>query len=196
MSRRPTRSRLQIAALGAALALTAAGCGGDDEGDTEEATATTATEATTTDETSTTATTATTATAVTETEAGTTSTAAAVPTAPATIEADDQSSDGSTVTVASVTLPAAGFIAVHAEADGAPGPVIGHSDLLPQGTSTEVEITLDEPLSGTATVFPMAHVDANDNGQYDFEPPDVTTDVPASTEAGEVAVVPAEVTVG
>ena len=119
----------------------------------------------------------------------------APPTGPADISAADQSGDGTEVTVASVTLPADGFVVVHADADGAPGPVIGHSELLPEGESTDVVVTLDEPLSDTATVWPMAHIDTNGNGAYDFAPPDVTDDGPATFEDGEVAVLPIEVSV-
>lgn len=117
-------------------------------------------------------------------------------TGPAAIEAQDQSTDGTTVTVASVTLPTDGFVVVHAAGDGGPGAVIGHSDLLAAGTTTDVEVVLDEPLEDDAMVFPMAHVDANGNGVYEFAPPDVVTDVPATTEEGEVAVVGIQLTVG
>lgn len=117
------------------------------------------------------------------------------PLMPASISADDQSSDGTTVTVATITLPAPGFIAIHSGAAGKPGPVIGHSDLLPAGESSDVVVTLDEPLTGDAAVFPMAHVDVDENGNYDFMPPDITTDSPAATDAGEVAVVRLQVTV-
>jgi len=114
-------------------------------------------------------------------------------TSPATVSGDAQSSDGSTV-VASVELPAAGFIVIHADLDGAPGPVIGHSELLPAGESTDVVIELDTPLEESATVWPMAHVDANANGEYEFAPPDVVTDTPAFTADGNVAVAPVEIT--
>ena len=117
-------------------------------------------------------------------------------TMPASITADAQDSDGTTVVVASITLPAPGFIAVHGDGGGSPGPVIGHSDLLPEGESTEVSITLDTPLAETGDVYPMAHIDINDNGVYEFNPPEETVDAPALTEAGDVAVVPATVTVG
>ncbi|MEX0945785.1 MAG: hypothetical protein WD064_00280, partial [Acidimicrobiia bacterium] len=88
----------------------------------------------------------------TTTAAGDTTTtdgAAAPATSPSDIVAEDQRSDGTTVTVASVTLPSPGFIAIHGNADGAPGPVIGHSELLPAGTSTDVVVTLDLPLTAT-----------------------------------------------
>jgi hypothetical protein len=117
-------------------------------------------------------------------------------TSPAAIVAEDQTSDGTTVTVASITLPAPGFIAVHGDGDGAPGAVIGHSDLLPAGESTNVVVTLDEALTESGLVFPMAHIDIDDDGVYEFTPPDDTTDSPATTADGDVAVVPAQITVG
>ncbi|MGB3733529.1 MAG: hypothetical protein WA964_01135, partial [Ilumatobacter sp.] len=118
------------------------------------------------------------------------------PLTPAAVTAEAQDSDGSSVTVASVTLPAPGFVAVHADNGGAPGAVIGNSELLPAGESTDVVISFDESLADSQTVFPMAHVDVNDNGVYEFNGSDVTTDQPATTEAGDVAVVPVELTIG
>jgi len=115
---------------------------------------------------------------------------AAPVTGPATITADDQSGDGSTVTVAWVNLPTDGYVVIHAGVDGSPGPILGWSDLLPAGDSSDVMVTLNEPLTASATVYPMAHVDANGNGEYEFMPPDVTIDVPATTEGGAVAALP------
>ncbi len=117
-------------------------------------------------------------------------------TGPASVRADDQTGDGTTVTVASVTLPADGFVVIHADNDGAPGPVIGHSALLGAGDNTDVVVTLDTPLDADTTVFPMAHIDANANGDYEFAPPDVTTDVPATTADGAVAVTAIGYTIG
>ncbi len=120
---------------------------------------------------------------------------AAPATAPAEVVFAAQSSDGSSILVASVTLPSGGFIAVHASADGAPGPVVGHSDLLPAGTSTDVVVVLDEPLAATGVLFPMAHIDMDGDGVYTFAPPDNAIDIPAATADGGIAVVGAEVTV-
>ncbi len=111
-------------------------------------------------------------------------------TGPSTISASDQSGDGTTVTVDDVELPTDGFVVIHADADGAPGPILGWSDLLPAGESTDVTVTLNDPIGDSATVYPMAHVDANGNGVYEFMPPDVTIDIPALTAAGGVAVLP------
>lgn len=126
----------------------------------------------------------------------TTAATAAPATSPSDIVAEDQSSDGTTLTVASVTLPSPGFIAIHGNTDGAPGPVIGNSDLLPAGTSTDVVVTLDQPLTSTDMVFPMVHIDINGNGVYEFFPPDETIDVPGTFADGGVAVVGFELTVG
>jgi len=131
----------------------------------------------------------------TTTEAPTTTAAAAPAMSPAEVVFEDQESDGTTIVVASVTLPSPGFIAVHGNANGSPGPVIGHSALLPAGTSTDVAITLDDPLEATDLVFPMAHIDVDGDGVYEFFPPDQTTDGPALTADGDVAVVGGEVTV-
>lgn len=118
------------------------------------------------------------------------------PSAPSALTADAQESDGTTIVIASVTLPSPGFIAIHGDQENAPGPVVGHSDLLPAGDSTEVTVTLDEPLTESGTLWPMVHIDINDNGEYEFFPPDETIDTPGTTEAGEVAVISVEITVG
>lgn len=152
----------------AALAILAAGCGDDDD-DAADADAEVAEDQTGTD--------------------------GAPPMGPAELEVQDQSGDGAEVVVSSVTLPADGFIAVHADADGSPGPVIGHTQLLPSGESTDVTVVLDEPLGSSATVWPMAHIDTNGNGEYDFDPPDVTDDGPATFDGGDVATSPLELTV-
>ena len=161
-------------ALGAATALTLAGCGGDDDSaDTTDA-----------------------ATTVAATGPATTGGDSAEPDSqPSSITVDAQESDGTTIVVASIDLPAPGFIAVHSDGGGSPGPVIGHSDLLPAGTSTDVSVTLDQPFDADATVYPMVHIDMNNNGVYEFAPPDVTTDGPGLTAEGDVAVTGAQITV-
>ncbi len=159
-----------------AFTLIAAGCGSDDSSsDSTEAPVETEAPAETE--------------APTETEAPAETDDASDPvTGPSSIAASDQSGDGTTVTVDAVELPTDGFVVIHAEADGAPGPILGWSDLLPAGESTDVVVMLNEAIVESATVFPMAHVDANRNGEYEFMPPDVTIDVPALTADGDVAV--------
>lgn len=118
------------------------------------------------------------------------------PLTPAAVTAEAQSSDGADFVVASVTLPAPGFVGVHADNGGKPGPIIGHSELLPAGDSTDVVVSFDEALTASGTIYPMAHIDVNDNGIYEFNGSDVTTDQPATTADGMVAVVGIELTVG
>jgi plastocyanin len=160
-----------VIALGAGVALTLSACGGDDD-DTAGTVSTVSTEAT----------------------EPASEPAEGPATAPATIVADDQDSDGSSIVVAQVDLPAAGFIAVHADGGGSPGPVIGVSELLPAGSTNDVTVTLDEPLAADATVFPMVHIDTDDNGVYEFGTVE-GVDGPGLTADGDVAVVPANVVV-
>jgi hypothetical protein len=117
------------------------------------------------------------------------------PMGPAELTVDDQSGAGATVVITSVMLPAEGFIAIHSDAGGNPGPVIGHSDLLPAGVSTDVIVTLDEPLVADTTLWPMVHIDTNRNGTYDFDPPTSTEDGPGTFEDGTVAVLPLAYTI-
>ncbi len=115
------------------------------------------------------------------------------PTSPSALEAEEQTSDGTTVVIATVDLPANGFIAIHADNDGSPGPVIGHSDLLQAGETTDVVVTLDEPLTASGVVWPMVHIDMDGDGEYTFVPPDNAIDVPGITEEGNVAVIPVQI---
>lgn len=98
------------------------------------------------------------------------------------IAVSDQSGDGTSVVVDSVTITGAtGFVVIHADDDGAPGAVIGHT-AIPEGTSTAVSVPLDEELTADATVWPMLHVDAGETGTYEFPGPDG----PVSNEDGVV----------
>ena len=151
-----------LTALGASLALTLAACGGDDD-DTAG------------------------------TDPPVTTSAASGPAmAPAEIVAEDQGSAGTSIVVARVDLPSAGFVAVHADEGGSPGPVIGVSDLLPPGTTNEVTVQLDEPLASDAVVHPMVHIDTNDNGVYEFGTVS-GVDGPGLTADGDVAVTSATI---
>lgn len=106
------------------------------------------------------------------------------------ISASDQSGDGSTVLVDEVTIEGAdGFVVVHLDDGGAPGEVLGHAEIS-EGTSTDVTVTLDSPLTEDVTLWPMLHFDAGEVGTYEFPGPDgpVTVD-------GDVVMVPIEYTV-
>jgi plastocyanin len=177
-----TRPARTVAAIGAAVALTIAACGGDDD-ETASETASESAEATGDDTDAATAD----ASSATDTSDGAADGEAAPPMQPSSIAFDAQESDGRTITVASVELPADGFVAVHGDGGGAPGPVIGNSDLLPAGTSTDVVVTLDQPLTADTTLFPMVHIDTDGNGLYEFGSVD-GVDGPGLTADGDVAV--------
>lgn len=94
------------------------------------------------------------------------------PPATGSITVSDQSGDGTTVTVDSVTITGSdGFVVVHADQDGAPGPVLGHARI-EEGTRTAVAVPMNAPLTTDQTVWPMLHVDAGTAGTYEFPGPD------------------------
>lgn len=85
--------------------------------------------------------------------------------------ADQTSTDGKSLTIKSVSIKgASGFIAIHQDASGAPGPVVGHASI-PEGDSSNVVVTLDAPVK-TGAFWPMLHLDAGTIGTYEFPGPD------------------------
>ncbi len=106
------------------------------------------------------------------------------------ISASDQTGDGSTVIVDEVTIEGGdGFVVVHLDDDGAPGEVLGHAGI-PEGTSTDVTVTLDSPVEQDVTLWPMLHLDAGEIGTYEFP----GADGPVVVE-GDIVMVPIEYTV-
>jgi hypothetical protein len=80
------------------------------------------------------------------------------------INAQDQFVSENTVTIASVTAQADGWLVIHSDEDGGPGPVLGQT-LVPAGTSTNVVVELSDT---TADLWPMLHVDTGEVGTYEF----------------------------
>ena len=98
--------------------------------------------------------------------------AAAAANVSGSLDAADQSSDGKTITVKTVNIKGgSGFIAIHADLSGKPGPVVGHA-AIPEGDSSNVVVTLDAPVA-TGAFWPMLHLDAGKIGTYEFPGPDV-----------------------
>jgi len=89
------------------------------------------------------------------------------------IVADNQST-GSSVLVKSVVFQAAGFVAVHSDVEGAPGPVVGVSALLSAGSHSAVTIAVDPALEQGKKYYAMLHTDDGD-GVYRFPGPDAPT---------------------
>jgi len=88
-----------------------------------------------------------------------------------TVQAQDQTSDGRTLTVAQVDLDGVdqGFLGVHKDLDGKPGPVVGVAQVK-RGTTDDLVVRFDQPVTSGA-FWPMLHVDdttVGTLGTYDF----------------------------
>ena len=89
----------------------------------------------------------------------------------ASVEVADQELVDGTVTIAKVVSSGAGWMVIHADNNGAPGPVLGET-AVQDGENTEVKVQLD--LAGaTETLHAMLHVDAGQVGTYEFPGADV-----------------------
>jgi hypothetical protein len=73
---------------------------------------------------------------------------------------------GTTLTVAGALIDAPGFLAIHSDNEGAPGPVLGYAPLVP-GWNGNIVVELSEA-PATGTVFPMLHYDTGTVGVYEF----------------------------
>ena len=96
-----------------------------------------------------------------------------------TMDAANQSGDGKSVTVASVSLDAGGkggWIALHTDVSGKPGPV-KYFVAVPAGASSKVVIPTPEGIP-TGDYWPMLHVDDHMVGTYEF-PKIAGADLPA-----------------
>jgi hypothetical protein len=88
-----------------------------------------------------------------------------------------------TVVAASVTAAVDGFLVIHTEADGGPGPVAGFAPVR-AGTNLNVEVSLD-PSVLTPRLWPMLHVDTGEAGVYEFGTVE-GADLPVSDANGDV----------
>ncbi len=96
-----------------------------------------------------------------------------------TMDAANQSGDGKSVTVASVSLNAGGkggWVALHTDVSGKPGPV-KYFVAVPAGASSKVVIPTPEGIP-TGDYWPMLHVDDHAVGTYEF-PKVAGADLPA-----------------
>lgn len=107
------------------------------------------------------------------------------------VTVSDQTSDGATVTVDEVVADdTRAFVVIHADESGAPGDVLGHAEVPYEGPTTDLTVTLDQPLDGSSTLWAMIHLDVDPTGIYEFP----GGDVPATVD-GTVVMAPFEVTV-
>ena len=84
---------------------------------------------------------------------------------PAVMVADQEIVDGA-VMVAEVVSNGPGWLVIHAQADGKPGPILGYSPVN-DGTNSDVKVELD--LAGaTETLYAMLHTDGGKVGTWEF----------------------------
>ena len=84
---------------------------------------------------------------------------------PAVTVADQAVVDGS-VTIAKVVSSGPGWLVVHAQADGGPGPVLGQTAVA-DGENADVVVALNEE-GLTDVLYAMLHTDAGTIGTYEF----------------------------
>lgn len=96
------------------------------------------------------------------------------------VTVSDQAVTAAEVIVDSVVYTDTGWIVIHRDADGNPGPVIGQS-AIEAGTNEDVTVLLDEDVEDGEALWAMLHVDAGTEGTYEFPGPDVPV-----TQNGEI----------
>jgi hypothetical protein len=82
------------------------------------------------------------------------------------VKVANQEDKDDTVTIDSVVSEGPGWIVIHIEMDGAPGPVIGYA-AVKDGVNTKVVVNIDS-YTATPTLFAMLHKDAGKVGTYEF----------------------------
>ena len=102
---------------------------------------------------------------------------------PSVTVADQEIVDGK-VTIAAVVSDGPGWLVVHAQADGNPGPILGYSPVT-DGNNADVMVEIDAA-NATETLYAMLHTDAGEAGAWEFpNGPD------APVTVGEQVVTPA-----
>lgn len=74
--------------------------------------------------------------------------------------------DGNMLHAGDVVIDATGWLVIHSDNDGAPGPVLGQARLMP-GLNTNVWVEVDADGVGSQ-VWPMLHYDTGESGVYEF----------------------------
>lgn len=82
------------------------------------------------------------------------------------VTVNDQAIQNNSVTIARVVSDGAGWIVIHADQNGAPGPDVGHA-AVSDGENNDVVVTIDMARA-TSTLYAMLHTDAGTAGTYEF----------------------------
>lgn len=88
----------------------------------------------------------------------------------------DQPIVNGTVTIERVDAAQDGWLVVHAQASGNPGPDLGHA-AVKAGTNENVVVQIDAS-KATPVLYAMLHVDLGEKGVYEFPGPDVPVEGP------------------
>ena len=124
---------------------------------------------------------------------GTTTTTVPIPgnelvaTSPADIVAIDQRSEGSSVVVATLSMPDPGWVVARLDAGGSPGELIGISELVSKGVSTDVVVPFLVPIAEATTVHLIVHIDVDRDREFLYDAPDALVDTVATTAGGVTA---------
>lgn len=103
--------------------------------------------------------------------AATSAATAMPPMASDAVEVKDQEINGDTVVIAMVKAAADGWIVIHIDDNGKPGPVIGNS-AVKTGDNKDVKVKIDAA-KATPKLHAMLHVDKGVIGTYEFPGADV-----------------------
>jgi PGF-CTERM protein len=77
-----------------------------------------------------------------------------------------QEGDGTSVTVDSVDTTDGGFVSVHSNSPT--GPTLGVSDYFEAGEQSDIQISLDETIDETTTVYVLVHTDSDFNQEFNW----------------------------
>lgn len=95
--------------------------------------------------------------------------AAGTPEAVFFVRAADQLGDGHSVLVEEATFAQpSGWIVIHTDVGGAPGPIIGVSPLQPPGHHVNVTVALKATVAVSSNLFVMLHTEDNGDTTFDY----------------------------
>ena len=86
------------------------------------------------------------------------------PIAPAVVTLAEQRTTGDVIEVLAVELPAPGFVVIREDDQGEAGRFLGVSSLLPEGSSANVQVTLDDRFDISAILFASIYIDRDGDG--------------------------------
>lgn len=84
------------------------------------------------------------------------------------LAASDQAGGERSVIVEEIQLATAGYVAIHADAAGAPGERLGSTGLLAPGTHRGVVVTFDRSPDHLSTVHAVVYAEDNESTTLDF----------------------------